>query len=248
MKLIRKRILIFSLLFLVVIALLAGLAHWRMNYSLIPVIPGELYRSPELPPDLLARAAQKKNIKTVIDLRVPDSDKRMPAAQYGQNIIQENQALSAVGINHISLPTGQVPPEKVVDRFLEVLDDPETRPVLIHCYHGVGRAGLFVAVYLMEYAGYTNEEARRNVARHHSLRLEGRKGFRTDSSKGSFIMNYIPRHERMPHSFSPDFRPDPGMAFDETSGSNLGDILREDVMADSTIRNSTQKKQYFQSP
>ena len=40
------------------------------------------------------------------------------------------------------------------------MDDSSNYPVLIHCYHGVGRAQMFSALYRIEYEGWTNQEAR----------------------------------------------------------------------------------------
>ncbi len=185
---ITKKITVSLLILLVLLASMGGLIHWRMNHSLIAVLPGELYRSAEISPQELARIAHRHGIRTVIDLRTMDSDKHDP-----EDIILEGQALRSVGIRHINLATGQTPDMKAVARFLEILDEPGTRPVLIHCYHGIGRTGVFVALYLMEYAGYSNEDAIKAVAGYYSLRPGGRKGFRQGSNKGDFLLNYEPR-------------------------------------------------------
>ncbi len=188
MHILRQKIIIALLILLVLLASLAGLIHWRMNYALTEVIQGELYRSAEISPKGLARLASRHNIKTVIDLRTHDSDKHS-----SRDIILEGEALASVGVSHINLSTGQTPEMETVSMFLEILDDPNRRPVLIHCHHGIGRTGLFVALYLIEYAGYTKEKAREHVAGYFTLRLGGRDGFRSDSNKGRFIMNYQPR-------------------------------------------------------
>lgn len=189
-KLYKRKIILTLLILLVLSASMGGYVHWRMNHSVIEVLPGELYRSSEVSPEGLARLTQRHGIRTVIDLRTHDSDKYGP-----EDIDQEAQALRSVGVRHINLSTGQTPDMETVDRFLEILDESGTRPVLIHCYHGVGRTGVFVALYLMEYAGYTNQEAIQNVSRYYTLRPGGRMGFRPESNKGAFLLNYEPRSE-----------------------------------------------------
>lgn len=192
MLIFKRKILLTLFILLVLLGSTAGYVHWQMNHSLIEVLPGELYRSSEVSPEGLARLALTHGIKTVIDLRTHDSDKYDP-----EDITREAEALRSVGVRHVNLSTGQTPDMETVDRFLEILDEPGTRPVLIHCYHGVGRTGLFVALYLMEYAGYSNEEAIHNVSRYYTLRPGGRMGFRPQSSKGSFLLEYEPRSRRL---------------------------------------------------
>jgi len=184
----QKRLSFILLFMFTFIAASAGVVHWKMNHSLTEIIPGELYRSSSITPRNLAELASEHNIKTVIDLRDYDSDKHDSL-----DIFLEAQALDSFGIRHINLPTGQVPDMETVFRFLKFLDEPDVRPVLIHCHHGIGRTGLFVALYLIEYAGYTNEQARDLTADHFTLRVNGREGFRPDSDKGGFILNYQPR-------------------------------------------------------
>ena len=193
----RQKIIITLLLLAVFLGSLAGLIHWRMNHALTEVIPGELYRSSEISPEYLTRLVREQGIKTVIDLRDHDSDRHS-----SMDIILEAHALGSAGIRHINLATGQVPDMETVSRFLKVLDEPDVRPVLIHCHHGIGRTGLFVALYLIEYAGYTSEEARELVAGYFTLRIGGRNGFRSDSDKGRFIMNYQPRTGKHTEFFS----------------------------------------------
>ena len=43
--------------------------------------------------------------------------------------------------------------------FLDVLRDPANLPVLVHCYRGVHRTGSYVAVYRIEFEGWSVEKA-----------------------------------------------------------------------------------------
>ncbi len=70
------------------------------------------------------------------------------------------------------------------------MDDSASYPVLIHCYHGTGRAIIYSAIYRIEYEGHTNEEARAKTR----FRLNG-SSFDKGRSKGDFLINYKARKE-----------------------------------------------------
>jgi protein tyrosine/serine phosphatase len=44
--------------------------------------------------------------------------------------------------------------------FYKIMDNSDNYPVLIHCYHGTGRAEMYSALYRIEYEKFTNEAAR----------------------------------------------------------------------------------------
>jgi len=54
---------------------------------------------------------------------------------------------------------GSVPAEVNVRKFLEIMDDPNNYPVLIHCFAGSHRTGAYCAIYRMEYEHWSNEDA-----------------------------------------------------------------------------------------
>ena len=47
----------------------------------------------------------------------------------------------------------------VVRKALSVMTDPANQPVFLHCSRGVDRAGVVVAVYRMEFDGWSEAEA-----------------------------------------------------------------------------------------
>ena len=161
------------------VALLMWL-RWVQKGRFYVVSPGQLYRSAVLPPEELIELCRAHGIRTVIDFR-----KQKDLAK------TESLALSKAGVKHVHLPSKQAPDPEVVAGFLKVMDDPEGRPVLIHCTHGVGRAGLFAAIYRMEYQGWPNAKARSEARL-----LAGFDSFGKDTEKGRFILNYTPRSQR----------------------------------------------------
>jgi len=66
-------------------------------------------------------------------------------------------------VNYFSNPSEQVPNPKNIEVFTKIMDDKANYPVLIHCYHGTGRAELYSAIYRIEYENFTNEDARAAV-------------------------------------------------------------------------------------
>lgn len=166
-----------------VIALVVGgwYAHWTLIQRRFQTITeGTVYQAGALPPEDLTRTVREHGIRTVIDFRRGDDEQG--------TVVAEAQALAAIGVAHVHLPTGQVPPRETVDGFLEVMDDPARYPVLIHCFHGEGRSSLFVALYRIEYEGWANERARQATRLFPEL-----SSFALDERKGAFLRDYVRR-------------------------------------------------------
>lgn len=70
------------------------------------------------------------------------------------------------------------------------MDDSTNYPVLIHCYHGAGRAQLFSALYRIEYEGMSNEDARCKTRTFVSY-----SSFDEGKPKGEFLKDYKFRSE-----------------------------------------------------
>jgi len=153
-------------------------AVWGLPPDVETITAGRVYKSGTLPHETLLEEVQRYGVRTVIDLRETPED-----------VAAEGAALSTIGVDHISIPSSQVPKPEVVDRFLEVMDDESHYPVLIHCRHGYGRAQVFSAIYRMEYEGWENDAARRKTRS--ALRLPF-SGFAEGEPKGKFLLSYQP--------------------------------------------------------
>ena len=160
----------------------------HIRHRLHAVTDGQVYKSAAMPPEEMATVAKRLGLRAVIDFRtyVPGQDSTNTTPL--EDIRGEARALAAIGVRHIHLPTPQVPDAAVVDKFLSVMADPANRPVLIHCYHGIGRAELFTALYRIEFEGWSNDRAR------HATRffLPG-SSFSDRTAKGRFLMTYQPQ-------------------------------------------------------
>lgn len=125
------------------------------------VEPGVLYRSGQMSAEGFQRMAQEYGFKTVISLRdLKDDGKQSPDTQ-------EVVYCEANGIRHVILSpanwygTEDKPAavDKNLTKFLSIMDDPTTKPVLVHCFAGIHRTGGYVALYRMEHNGWTADDA-----------------------------------------------------------------------------------------
>lgn len=143
------------------------------------VIPGELYRNRQMPAKRMVLVCQMKNIRTIVDLR-----------KKAHIVEPERQAIDQTDITHVHIPAKQIPTRKVIDHFLEVMSMPSNLPVALHCKHGVGRTGVLIGIYLMEFYGYSNYAARR-----YARRIGGINAFSRKQAKGRFLLDYLPSHQ-----------------------------------------------------
>ncbi len=147
---------------------------WSYRGHQAVVEEGRLYRSAALPPSRLARFCSERGIRTVIDFRRTEADAR-----------EEAEILEHMGVRHVHLPSRQVPSSETIAAFLEIMQETAGEPVLLHCRHGVGRAGVFSAIYRMEYQGWSAPRAWLEAAV-----LAGFGSFLPGSPKARFILSY----------------------------------------------------------
>jgi len=150
----------------------------------------------------LRKVAKDLALRSVIDLRTFTPGEDSTNTTGIDTIRSEAAALSAIGVRHIHLPTPQVPSKETVDRFLKVMSDPSNRPTLVHCYHGIGRTELFVAVYRMEFEHWPNEKARAATR----LLLAG-SSFSDQAEKGRFLIQYRPHLGQLSNTPAPESTP-----------------------------------------
>jgi protein tyrosine phosphatase (PTP) superfamily phosphohydrolase (DUF442 family) len=166
--------------------------HTKLRYRFTTVDAGRVYSSAAIPPDQLPDVLKRHGIRTVIDLRDPKGRGRL-CPEKAAEIAAEAAAIAVLpGVRHVSIPSPQVPTPATLAVFFATLDDPDAYPVLIHCYHGTGRAMMYAALYRIEYLGMSNDAARRLVRP--IVELPGyRSGFARGRPKGDFLLAYRPR-------------------------------------------------------
>ncbi len=173
--------------------------HVHFNYRFETISEGKVYKSALINPDKLENYIKDNNIKTIVDLLDPGvQDKLNPAKQ--KEIDAEDKAVQDYNkkynadVKHINIPSGQVPSKKTLTKFFELLDDKENYPILIHCYHGTGRAQMYSALYRIEYENWANGDAR-DKTRVVVQGLGYKSSFSDKKSKGKFLMGYKPRSQ-----------------------------------------------------
>jgi tyrosine-protein phosphatase SIW14 len=159
----------------VVLVAVMPLAYYRYAYAqgkrLREVDPGRVYRSGQLNADGFRAAHDQYGIRTVLCLRDDDPD---PDVQLGflpgSGTVKESELCRRLDMHFVFVAPDLVPRREVparrpeaVERFLEVMDDPASYPVLIHCNAGLNRTGVMVAIYRMEYQGWDMPRAFRDT-------------------------------------------------------------------------------------
>jgi len=171
--------------------------HVHFDYRFETISEGKVYKSALIDPDKLGYYLQKYKIKTVIDLLDAGvQDELNPARQEQidaeQKAVDEFNKKHHANVVHVNIPSRQTPTKKTLKKFFEVLDDEKNYPVLIHCYHGTGRAQIYSALYRIEYEGWSNADARAKT-RFIVQALGYKSSFADTKSKGRLLMNYKPR-------------------------------------------------------
>ena len=156
--------------------------HSRQYRNVRVVKNGVLYRSAQLPVGGLQRLVNDYRIKTVVCLR--NGDKANDQA--------EEKYCVANGIRFVRVPPrswsrdddGAAPVEEGLAAFREVMKDEANFPVLLHCFAGTHRTGAYVAVYRMDFGGWSNERAM------NELRNLGYVTLDEDRNVFEFLSNY----------------------------------------------------------
>jgi uncharacterized protein (TIGR01244 family) len=116
-------------------------------------------------------------VKTVLNLRTPGEHRAD----------EEREAVAAAGLKYFNIPVVYTSPtDAQVDEFLRLTDDPENRPMFIHCTAAI-RVGAFWMIRRVMRDGMSVEAARE----------EARKvGFNDAPHLDQFVTRYIESHKK----------------------------------------------------
>ena len=120
------------------------------------VKPNILYRSGQLNPLQLEEAVRRYGLKTIVSFQIA-----------GKGVEEERAIARRLKVDFLNLPMpgdgfGQ---EEQFREVLKVVDDPEKRPVLVHCARGTCRTGAAVALYRFERDGWTVDDVAKEMSR-----------------------------------------------------------------------------------
>jgi protein tyrosine phosphatase (PTP) superfamily phosphohydrolase (DUF442 family) len=181
----------FSIVAIVLVLVGKYVYDMNINHNFETITEGKVYKSGVIPPDELASYIKEYGIKSVVDLRFPGIGDDVNNPEIPAELTAEKEAIAKIeGVNYFNNGSDQVPKPENLKTFFTIMDNPANYPVLIHCYHGVGRAELYSAIYRIEYENFTNEEARNGVRT-----LVKWSSFDDGKPKGEFLKTYESRKE-----------------------------------------------------
>ena len=183
-----------SILLLIVIILAGKYVYDRhINHNFMTISEGKVYKSGVIPPDQIADYVKKYHIKSIVDLRFPGTGDEVNNPEIPAELTAEKEAIAKIkGVNYFNNGSDQVPKQENLDRFFKIMDNKANYPVLIHCYHGIGRAQMYSAIYRIEYEDWNIEEARRHAADPFPLLFSS---FDEGKPKGDYLKNYKTRKQ-----------------------------------------------------
>lgn len=166
----------------------------NINHNFETITEGKVYKSGVIPPNEIKDYVQKYHIKSIVDLRFPGTADLVNNPEIPEELTAEKEAVAKIpGVNYFNNGSDQVPNQKNLDTFFKIMDNPDNYPVLIHCYHGVGRAEMYSALYRIEYEGFTNEQARQGVRS-----IIKFSSFDDGTPKGEYLKAYKSRKQLQP--------------------------------------------------
>lgn len=165
----------------------------HINHNFETITEGKVYKSGVIPPDEIEDYVNEYKIKSIIDLRFPGTGDEVNNPEIPTELTAEKEAIAKIkGVNYFNNGSDQVPEPHNLDTFFKIMDDPKNYPVLIHCYHGVGRAEMYSAIYRIEYENMEKDEARTNTRL-----LTKWSSFDLGKPKGDFLHNYQRRKDSL---------------------------------------------------
>ena len=186
-----KKIIGFSIVVFVLVLVGKYVYDMNINHNFETITEGKVYKSGVIPPDQLKDYINKYHIKSIVDLRFPGTIDLVNNPEIPAELTAEKNAIEKIkGVNYFNNGSDQVPKPENLKTFFRIMDNPANYPVLIHCYHGVGRAELYSAIYRIEYENFTNEEARNGVRT-----LIKWSSFDDGKPKGEYLKTYKSRKE-----------------------------------------------------
>jgi predicted protein tyrosine phosphatase len=184
---------IIGFLLLAIILFFGGKQIYDMNinHNFETITEGKVYKSGVIPPDELESYVAKYHIKSIVDLRFPGTTDLTNNPEIPAELTAEQNAIAKIkGVNYFNNGSEQVPKQENLDRFFKIMDNKDNYPVLIHCYHGIGRGEMYSALYRIEYENFTNEAARQGVRT-----VVKFSSFDDGTPKGEYLKSYKSRKQ-----------------------------------------------------
>jgi protein tyrosine/serine phosphatase len=187
----RKKKIIIGVFILILIGVGKYVYDMNINHNFETITEGKVYKSGVIPPDQIAEYVADYHIKSIVDLRFPGTGDDVNNPEIPKELTAEKEAIAKIkGVQYFNNGSDQIPTQKNLDYFFEIMDNPANYPVLIHCYHGVGRAEMYAAIYRIEYENWD-----KNDARLATRKLVKFSSFDIGKPKGDYLMKYQKQHK-----------------------------------------------------
>jgi hypothetical protein len=164
---------------------------YTQNKRFREVTAGKVYRSGQMTADGFTTAVRLCGLHTIINCQDEYQDPDLPLTPLSGTTVKESELCRQLGVRYLWMPPDLLPRRRIpaerphtLDRFLALMDDPATYPVLLHCKAGLHRTGVLVAAYRMEYEGWDRCRALQE------LRDNG-FGLWVSTSANDYITQYI---------------------------------------------------------
>ncbi|HEY4628247.1 MAG TPA: dual specificity protein phosphatase family protein [Flavobacterium sp.] len=186
-----KKIIGFLLLAIILFFGCKQIYDMNISHNFETITDGKVYKSGVIPPDELESYVAKYHIKSIVDLRFPGTTDLTNNPEIPAELTAEQNAIAKIkGVNYFNNGSDQVPKQENLDRFFKIMDNKDNYPVLVHCYHGIGRAEMYSALYRIEYENFTNEAARQGVRA-----IVKFSSFDDGTPKGEYLKSYKSRKQ-----------------------------------------------------
>jgi hypothetical protein len=185
----------------IVVLVAAGpVVYYRAAYAhakrLRVVVPGRVFRGGQMTAAGFEEHITNQHIRTVVNLQDEYPDPDLKKSYFNGGTVKESDLCARLGVRYVFISLDLVPHRQVpgrrpeaIEKMLAILDDPASYPVLIHCRAGLHRTGCMVAIYRMEYQGWSPERA---VA---EMRAHG-FGDAACTSANEYVYQYVTSYRR----------------------------------------------------
>jgi len=129
------------------------------------IVPGKIYLSGMPTYRGLALAHDRHHFKTIINLFPEYTDEGSPLLSEELAFVRDH-GLTYIGNENTEDPTG----EAFIARTMEVAQDPDAWPILVHCHASMDRSPAWVGMYRFAVQGWPLADAIREIERHRGLR------------------------------------------------------------------------------
>ena len=153
------------------------------------ILPGKLYISAMPTYRGLSLAHERHRFKTIINL-FPEDMPGLRSSRYEE----ETRFAREHKIQYVRSPLGAATSDEFLDRTLELAQDPDAWPILIHCHACMDRTPAWLGIYRFVVQGWKLDDVMREIERH--------RGYRPKSSVTLLYNRVLP--PRAPERYASD--------------------------------------------